>query len=118
MQLIVKRIYDPRQPGDGHRILVDRLWPRGISREKAALSDWAKELTPSPGLRQDYHQGRLPFALFAAAYQMELEKSQEAQAKKQEVQALLKKGPVTLLTANRDMAQNHALTLRDWLAHK
>lgn len=117
-RLLVKRIYDPIAPDDGARVLVDRLWPRGVSREKAALSDWARELTPSTELRQAFHQGTLPFALFEAAYIKELEESQAAQQKKQQVLALLQKGPVTLLTANRDMEQNHALVLRDWLLRK
>jgi uncharacterized protein YeaO (DUF488 family) len=50
--IAIKRVYEPSAPGDGSRILVDRLWPRGISKRKAALDGWAKEVAPSPGLRK------------------------------------------------------------------
>ena len=54
-----KRIYSNPEPSDGHRILVDRLWPRGISKEQAKLDLWAKEITPSNALRKEYHVGTL-----------------------------------------------------------
>ena len=63
-----KRIYEESKPEDGFRILIDRLWPRGITKEAAALGEWAKEITPSAELRKAYHRGEIPYAPFAARY--------------------------------------------------
>ena len=75
--LKTKRIYDPAEESDGRRILVDRLWPRGMKKERARLDAWAKEITPSPELRKLYHTGGIPFEGFAADYLDELEASDE-----------------------------------------
>lgn len=78
--LKMKRIYEEVEPSDGRRILVDRLWPRGMKKERAKLDVWAKEITPSPELRKLYHTGGIPFEGFAADYLDELEASDEAKA--------------------------------------
>lgn len=68
----VKRVYDPPAPEDGVRVLVDRLWPRGLSREKAAIDEWMKDIAPSPELRVWFGHRPERFAEFAAAYEREL----------------------------------------------
>lgn len=110
--LHIKRIYDPLSADDGMRVLVDRLWPRGVSKDHAALDLWAKDLTPSDALRRAYHDAGQDFDAFALAYEEEL--AANPRAAKPILQAL-REGPVTLLTANRDMAQNHAHVLKAWL---
>ena len=73
-ELRMKRIYDGIAPDDGQRVLVDRLWPRGVKKDQAALAAWPKEITPSAELRKLYHAGELPFEGFAATYLDELAK--------------------------------------------
>lgn len=99
----VARIYD--EPDGGHRILIDRLWPRGVSREQAALDPWAKDLAPSDGLRKAFHDG-LPFEAFAAAYREELEGADLAP---------LRRDDAVLLTAAKGRPC-HADVLLDMLA--
>lgn len=67
-KILLKRIYEPRDEQDGYRVLVDRLWPRGIKKETARLDEWAKEITPSTEIRKLYHQGEMPFEGFSQAY--------------------------------------------------
>ncbi len=110
MSLRVKRAYEPPVPGDGARVLVDRLWPRGCTKEALALHAWMKAVTPSDALRRAYHGGELDFADFEARYRAELE-APEARAGLEELKALARKGPLTLVTANKDAARNHALVL-------
>ena len=78
-ELRMKRIYEDIAPDDGQRVLVDRLWPRGVKKDQAALAAWPKEITPSAELRKLYHAGELPFEGFAATYLDELEASAPAQ---------------------------------------
>ena len=110
MTLRVARAYEPPAPGDGARVLVDRLWPRGCTKEALALHAWMKAVTPSDALRKAYHGGELDFAAFEARYRAELE-APGARAGLEELKALARKGPLTLVTANKDAARNHALVL-------
>ncbi|MBS1766631.1 MAG: DUF488 family protein [Acidobacteria bacterium] len=107
----VKRAYDLPAKSDGHRILVDRLWPRGCTKESLALHAWAKAVTPSPDLRKAFHSGAISFAVFEARYRRELALP-EALEGLDELMALARKGTLTLITANKDEAQNHALVLK------
>jgi len=100
--LAIKRAYDPPARGDGSRILVDRLWPRGISKRKAALDGWIKEVAPSPSLRKWFGHKPERFREFSKRYRAEL-KDNPAVAK---LRAL--KGKVTLIYGARDPAVNHA----------
>jgi len=111
----LKRAYEPAEPTDGQRILVDRLWPRGLSREAARLDGWEKDLTPTTDLRRAYHGGRMSFDEFAAAYRAELTGRDSARQAAGRLADALTKQPVTLLYAARNTQQNHALVLRDWL---
>ena len=72
MDIRVGRVYDDPSSADGFRVLVDRLWPRGLSKERAALDLWAKEVAPSTELRKAFHHADMPWDVFAAAYRAEL----------------------------------------------
>jgi uncharacterized protein YeaO (DUF488 family) len=113
----LKRIYDPPSPGDGARILVDRLWPRGIAKAKARIDLWLKDIAPSDALRKRFHGKPEDWAAFRAAYAKELEGA-TAQAAVKELRGYLRKGPVTLLYAARDEQHNNAVALRAWLETK
>jgi len=108
----IKRIYDEADPEDGHRVLVDRLWPRGISRERAALDEWRKDLAPSPELRTWWRHDPERFAEFADRYRAELAASRAAD----DFRAAVRARPLTtLLFAAHDPRINHAVVLRDVL---
>jgi len=111
--LQVKRIYDDPADEDGTRILVDRLWPRGVSKEDARLTLWCKDLAPSDELRRWYDHDPQRFEAFAEAYRAELDEAGEAIARLRETVDLRRR--VTLLTATRDLAHSHAKVLRDYL---
>ncbi|OWJ72526.1 hypothetical protein CDV50_04965 [Haematobacter massiliensis] len=106
--LRLKRVYDPPDPADGKRILVDRLWPRGMTRERAALDDWRKDLAPSDGF--DHDPAKWPE--FRARYLEEL-KAQDTALNQLRAEAT--RGTVTLLYGARDTQHNEAVVLRDLL---
>jgi len=110
----VKRIYDPPAAEDGTRILVDRLWPRGIAKDKAAIDLWLRDLAPSNALRKRFHGKPEDWRAFRTAYAAEL-KGDAASAAVKDLKARLRKGPVTLLYAARDEAHNNAVALKLWL---
>jgi uncharacterized protein YeaO (DUF488 family) len=110
----VKRVYDPPSDDDGARILVDRLWPRGISKEKARIDLWLRDISPSDALRKRFHAKPAEWSKFRAAYAAELEQA-AAQSALAELRRCLKSGPVTLLYAARDEAHNNAVALKMWL---
>jgi len=98
----VRRIYDEAQTSDGTRILVDRVWPRGVSKDKAELDDWVKDVAPSTELRKWYSHDPEKFDEFARRFREEL-KSDEAEQALDELRELAQKGTLTLLTgAKRD----------------
>jgi len=111
----IKRIYDPVSDTDGFRVLVDRLWPRGISKEKAHIDVWAKEVTPSSALRKEYHQNLIDFKAFNTQYQAELIQNQGLEAFVELVKEKLAEGNVTFLTASKNMEGNHAEILKEWV---
>ena len=98
----IKRAYDPPERGDGVRILVDRLWPRGLRKDDAHFDQWRKDLSPSTALRQFYGHRPERFAEFAKRYRSELRRK-EAVAAISEIVDLARRRPVTLLTASRDL---------------
>lgn len=111
----LRRVYDPPEPeADGVRVLVDRLWPRGLSKEAAAVEEWPREVTPSAELRRWFHGGGSP-GEFRRRYEAELG-SAGAVAELERLRGLAAAGPVTLLTAVRDPASSHAAILADLLA--
>lgn len=112
MAIQIKRIYDPAADEDGTRVLVDRLWPRGVRKADAAVDEWLREIAPSSDLRRWFGHDPARFDEFAAHYRAELAQKPEA------VQALAERastGPVTLLYAARDPACNHARVLADYV---
>jgi uncharacterized protein YeaO (DUF488 family) len=96
--VIVRRVYDAPLDSDGARVLVDRLWPRGLSKQKAALDDWCKDVAPSTELRQWYGHEPDRFEEFTRRYALELQQPERAAAL-DELRALAAAGPLTLLTA-------------------
>ena len=111
-KISIKRIYDPPSPGDGFRILVDRLWPRGVSKTDAAIDHWAKDLAPSTGLRKWFNHDPAKWEGFQEKYRQELEGKSAA------LRELLGKfgdRPMTLLFAAKDTEHNEALVLKDVL---
>lgn len=115
MSIQIKRAYDPAGPRDGLRVLVDRLWPRGISRDKLKLDAWMKELAPSNELRKWFHHDVDNWAEFEKRYFKEL----DAQA--EQVEELRKQGrrrTVTLLYGARDETHNNAVALKKYLERK
>ena len=107
--LQLKRAYAPPEPTDGTRVLVDRIWPRGLTKEKAALDLWLKEVAPSPALRKWFGHEPSRFGPFAEKYRAELAKNEAALAPLLEA---LRAGPVTLVYAAHDEAHNHAVVLK------
>ena len=96
----VRRIYEEARKDDGARILVDRLWPRGVSKERAHLDEWMKDIAPSTELRQWYSHDPAKFDEFSARYRDELGQPAQA-AELARLRELARKGPVTLLTASK-----------------
>ena len=111
--LRIKRIYDPPSPKDGTRILVDRIWPRGVSKDAARLTEWLKEIAPSTSLRQWFHRDPTQWTEFCRRYRAELDANSDAVER---LRDFLKTGPVTLLYAARDREHNHAVVLADYVA--
>jgi uncharacterized protein YeaO (DUF488 family) len=106
----IKRIYDPPSEDDGVRILVDRLWPRGISKEAAAIDEWERDIAPSDELRKWFSHDPAKWQEFRKRYVGELRKNPEVVSK---LRTLAKKGPLTLLFAAKDVAHNNAVVLRE-----
>jgi uncharacterized protein YeaO (DUF488 family) len=105
-----RRVYEEPEPADGRRVLVDRLWPRGLSREKASLDEWLKAVAPSDELRRWYGHDPEKFAEFEQRYKAELREPEPAEALRQLTDEL-RAGPVTLLTATRDVDRSQAQVL-------
>ena len=113
-----KRIYEESTIEDGYRILVDRLWARGVTKEKAKVDHWAKEIAPSTELRKKFHHQEENFEDFQREYIEELEKNSTAGDFLALVEAKLQAGDVTLLYAAKDEVMNNASVLKGWIAEK
>jgi uncharacterized protein YeaO (DUF488 family) len=112
VSIALKRAYDPAAASDGLRVLVERLWPRGVSKDAARIDLWVKTLAPSTGLRRWYGHDPRRWPEFRSRYLAELETQAEA------VQALLKeieRGPVTFVYASRETRHNSATVLKAYL---
>lgn len=108
----IKRVYDPPDEHDGARVLVDRLWPRGLRKESAELAHWLKDIAPTPELRTWFGHDPERYAEFARRYRAELAGNKDEVARLEDV---AKQGPVTLLYAAHDERHNHALVLAEYL---
>lgn len=111
----VKRVYESREDGDGRRVLVDRLWPRGLRKQDAAVDIWLRDVAPTDGLRRWYGHDPARFGEFSERYRAELEDTSHAPALAQ-LWEFVAAGPVTLLTAARDVAHSQATVLAKVLA--
>jgi uncharacterized protein YeaO (DUF488 family) len=110
----VQRIYDEPDPGDGYRVQIDHVWPRGISRERARLDDWARELAPSDARRRWFAHDPARFDEFRGEYAAELADHRDRVL---ELARRARSGPVTILYAARDRQHNNAVVLADVLRH-
>ena len=110
----LKRAYEAADAGDGTRVLVDRLWPRGVSKQEVALEEWMKDIAPSTELRQWFGHEPSRWAEFQHRYKAEL---RGHGADLERLRAIAAKGALTLVYAARDEAHNDAVVLRDVLLH-
>jgi uncharacterized protein YeaO (DUF488 family) len=110
--LKTKRAYEPAETGDGARFLVDRLWPRGIRKEKLEMKAWLKDVAPSPALRKWFAHDPAKWGEFQQLYRAELESHPEAW---QTILEAAKQGNVTLLYSARDTEHNSAVLLKAFL---
>ena len=114
-KLSIKRIYAAAEEIDGQRILVDRLWPRGVSRSDAAIDAWEKEVAPSPALRNWFDHNPVRFPEFSRRYRAELDANP---GPVERLRAALHEHDLTLVYAARDERCNHARVLADYLVGK
>ncbi|MFD7529005.1 DUF488 domain-containing protein [Streptomyces sp. NPDC059849] len=116
----VRRVYEPKEDADGTRVLVDRLWPRGESKEKAAIDRWLKDITPSNELRDWYHEDRTAtrYDEFVDRYRAELADPVHAAAVHELVELVREGGTVTLVTAVKDVPHSHVPVIVDHLEHE
>lgn len=108
----LKRAYEQPTRGDGVRILVDRLWPRGVRKADAAIDHWMKDVAPSTALRQWFWHDSARWVEFRRRYRKELKEHEKEIG---ELRGLARRGPITLVYAARDQAHNEAIVLRDFL---
>ena len=117
-EIFLKRIYEPFDENDGERILIDRLWPRGIRKEDAKLSMWAKEIAPTNGLRKWFSHKPERFAEFKQRYLDELRTDQQKIQLVTELCQLATEKKLTLLYSAKDRIYNHAVVLKEEMARK
>jgi uncharacterized protein YeaO (DUF488 family) len=114
-RLRIKRAYDPPAQDDGQRVLIDRLWPRGLRKAEAMIDLWLKDAAPSDALRRWFGHDPARWEEFRARYAAELAERPEAVGR---LRRMLHEGPVTLLFAAHDQEHNNAVALRDFLLHE
>lgn len=107
MTIRIKRVYEPAETTDGYRVLVDRLWPRGIKKTDLPYDEWRKDVTPSTELRKEYHSGQLSHDEFRERYLAELDGNPGVV----ELALRAEQEPLTLLIAGKDVANSHANVL-------
>lgn len=110
----IKRVYDEVEKSDGYRVLVDRLWPRGIKREELVFDEWAQELSPSSKLRKEFSHEKKNWKNFIFRFKKELS-SPTAQDKLKELAKKARKRNVTLIFAAKDEEHNNAVVLKDMI---
>jgi uncharacterized protein YeaO (DUF488 family) len=112
IQVRTKRVYDPPDPGDGYRLLIDHIWPRGVTRERAKLDEWARELAPSDELRRWFDHVPERFEEFRSRYRAEL---MEHEGALEQLRSRARKVPLTVLYAARDRDHNNGVVLAELL---
>jgi uncharacterized protein YeaO (DUF488 family) len=115
MALLIKRVYDPPSKSDGYRVLVDRIWPRGLSKEAAKVDEWLKDIAPSTALRQWFGHDPGKWPEFVRRYFRELNASPAATAR---LRTLARGRRVTLLFGTKDVRHNNAVALREYLGRR
>jgi len=115
MTIKIKRAYDPAKKSDGLRVLVDGLWPRGVTKDAARIDRWLKDIAPSGALRKWFGHDPAKWVEFRKRYFRELQKNSDAVA---ELEKLLRKGPVTLIFSARDEEHNNAIALKEFIESK
>jgi uncharacterized protein YeaO (DUF488 family) len=115
MVLRIKRAYEPADRSDGYRVLIDRIWPRGVSKEEAHLDEWARELAPSSELRRWFGHEPAKFAEFRRRYRAELA---DQEAKLGELRDRGRQGTLTLVYSARDTEHNDAVVLAELLRRR
>lgn len=115
MNIVVKRVYEPAAANDGARILVDRLWPRGLSKDRAAVDSWLRDLAPSDALRKWFHNGSGAWTDFRKRYLKELSRPEVAEALAELYRLAGHKDRITLLFSSKNQEQNNATVLKDLL---
>jgi len=113
-EVILKRAYEPPSPHDGTRVLVDRLWPRGVKKGNARISQWMKEIAPSNELRKWFGHDPAKWEEFRRRYKAELTTKRELVG---QLRQLAREGPITLVYSAHDEAHNQAVVLRESLLH-
>jgi uncharacterized protein YeaO (DUF488 family) len=114
-RVTVKRIYEPPARSDGKRVLVDRLWPRGLSKDRAAVDQWLRDLAPSDALRKWFHAHTEAWLAFRKRYLKELARPESAQALNELYRLANQRKKLTLLFASKNEEQNNAVVLKDLL---
>jgi uncharacterized protein YeaO (DUF488 family) len=113
MNIKIKRVYETPEKSDGYRILVDRLWPRGLTKEKAAVDLWLKDIAPTTELRKWFNHEPEKWKEFIKKYLKELKENIEPVSL---LKDYIKKGPVTLIYGARDEVHNEALVIKDFVS--
>ncbi|HET8860750.1 DUF488 domain-containing protein [Marivirga sp.] len=114
-RILTKRIYEQASDQDGYRMLIDKVWPRGVKKEDAKLDEWNKDIAPSTDLRKWFSHKAERFDEFARKYRQELEKKEETV---QHITDIAEKHQVTLLYGAKDEKHNHAVILQEYLKNK
>ncbi len=112
MSIVLKRAYEPASPEDGHRVLVDRIWPRGLSKDEMKIDEWLKEFAPSDQLRKAFHKDELSWGQFRNAYLAELKNHRD---ELRGLERIAKEGRLTLVFSAHDEEHNNAVVLKDYL---
>lgn len=112
MSIGLKRAYETPEPEDGYRVLVDRIWPRGVSKEEARIDEWRKEVAPSSELRKAFHDGSLEWDDFRRRYLSELTEHRESL---RDLARRAREERVTLVFSSRDEQHNNAEVLKQYL---
>ncbi len=113
----IKRAYEPADPADGHRVLVDRVWPRGLTRDDLAIERWARDLAPSDDLRRWFGHDPARWEEFRRRYRIELA-APEREADLEELAAIARAGTLTLVYSARDEERNQARVLAEVIAER
>jgi len=111
--ITLRRVYDPEKPGEQYKVLVDRLWPRGISKEKAGWNEWIKEISPSNELRKWYNHDPGKWEKFKTLYKVELNYKQDILQKLRQLEK--EHGTLTLLYSSREHVYNNAAALKEFI---